>query len=212
MNRFDAPDLKVPSLVKDLMADLRDRRLLPLVVLLVVAIIAVPLLLADGSSPPAPARLPRSDSQVPTEARLNRRPQRSPASVYRASALAIARRRILSKQQYNRPGLQSWVRTDRTGDDLEQQANSSSADVGSTPRRRSLSPEKTASSVSSEGSESAVPQHVKQTPSVSTFGNRKRHELRTHPSLPSRSTRSSSRPLSSEDGKPESENLDPGKV
>jgi hypothetical protein len=41
------PELKVPQMLKDLFEDLRDRRLLPLVGLLVVAIVAVPFLLGQ---------------------------------------------------------------------------------------------------------------------------------------------------------------------
>jgi len=49
------PDLKFPPFLVDLYWDLRDRRLLPLVVLAIVAIIAVPFLLAGGSEQqPAP--------------------------------------------------------------------------------------------------------------------------------------------------------------
>ena len=43
------PELKVPPFLVDLYWDLRDRRLLPLVVLVVVAIVAVPFLLGGGS-------------------------------------------------------------------------------------------------------------------------------------------------------------------
>lgn len=43
------PDLKVPALVADLYYDLRDRRLLPLVALVLVAIVATPFLLGQGS-------------------------------------------------------------------------------------------------------------------------------------------------------------------
>ncbi len=43
-------DIKVPKMVRDLYADLRDRRLLPVVALLVVAIIAAPFLLGKGKS------------------------------------------------------------------------------------------------------------------------------------------------------------------
>lgn len=49
------PDVKVPPFLSDLYWDLRDRRLLPLVVLILVAIIAVPFLLggsSDESKPP----------------------------------------------------------------------------------------------------------------------------------------------------------------
>jgi len=44
------PDVQVPLFVQELYYDLRDRRLLPLVGLAIVAIIAVPFLLASGSS------------------------------------------------------------------------------------------------------------------------------------------------------------------
>jgi hypothetical protein len=45
------PELKVPPFAKDLYEDLRDRRLLPLVALVLVAIVAVPFLLSSGSEP-----------------------------------------------------------------------------------------------------------------------------------------------------------------
>ncbi len=44
---------KVPKPVADLYADLRDRRLLPLIAVLLVAIVAAPILLSQKSSPPA---------------------------------------------------------------------------------------------------------------------------------------------------------------
>lgn len=49
------PELKVPPFVSDLYWDLRDRRLLPLIALAVVAIAAVPFVLGGGSETP-PAR------------------------------------------------------------------------------------------------------------------------------------------------------------
>lgn len=45
------PELKMPTFAKDLYEDLRDRRLLPLVALVLVAIVAVPFLLSSGSEP-----------------------------------------------------------------------------------------------------------------------------------------------------------------
>jgi hypothetical protein len=54
------PELKVPPFLVDLYWDLRDRRLLPLVALVIVAIIAAPFLLGGGSkegSSSAPAQL-----------------------------------------------------------------------------------------------------------------------------------------------------------
>ena len=51
------PDLKVPGFVSDLYYDLRDRRLLPLVAFVLVAIVAVPFLLSGGSSESGPPRV-----------------------------------------------------------------------------------------------------------------------------------------------------------
>jgi hypothetical protein len=56
MRKFKRPDVKVPVFLSDLYHDLKERRLLPLVVLILVAIVAVPFLLSDsGSSRPQPA-------------------------------------------------------------------------------------------------------------------------------------------------------------
>lgn len=56
------PELKVPPFLSDLYWDLRDRRLLPLVALVVIAIVAVPILLGgksgEGSSPDTLATTP----------------------------------------------------------------------------------------------------------------------------------------------------------
>jgi hypothetical protein len=61
------PDLKVPAFVSDLYYDLRDRRLLPLVAFVLVAIVAVPFLLSGGSSESSPPRVePPADSSVNT--------------------------------------------------------------------------------------------------------------------------------------------------
>jgi hypothetical protein len=58
------PNLKVPGFVSDLYYDLRDRRLLPLVAFVLVAIVAVPFLLSGGSGESGPPRVepPVSDS------------------------------------------------------------------------------------------------------------------------------------------------------
>jgi hypothetical protein len=48
------PEMKVPPVLKDLFEDLRDRRLLPLVGLLVVAIVAVPFLLGQDPEEEGP--------------------------------------------------------------------------------------------------------------------------------------------------------------
>jgi hypothetical protein len=55
MNRFKGISAtKPPAFLVDLYADLRDRRLLPLVAVLIVGIVAAPILLKDKSEPSAP--------------------------------------------------------------------------------------------------------------------------------------------------------------
>lgn len=58
MKRLKAPELKIPRALQDLFYDLRDRRLLPLLALVVVAIIAVPFLLSNSGSASPSAPLP----------------------------------------------------------------------------------------------------------------------------------------------------------
>lgn len=59
------PDLKVPGFVSDLYYDLRDRRLLPLVAFVLVAIVAVPFLLSGSSGESGPPRIePPVDDSV----------------------------------------------------------------------------------------------------------------------------------------------------
>ena len=56
--KMDKPDIKVPPVVEDLYRDLRDRRLLPIVALLLVAIIAVPIALSSGTGSSTAAPVP----------------------------------------------------------------------------------------------------------------------------------------------------------
>lgn len=52
------PELKVPPALRDLYLDLRDRRLLPLIGLILAAIVATPFLLGGGGGMPEPAPVP----------------------------------------------------------------------------------------------------------------------------------------------------------
>jgi hypothetical protein len=58
------PELKVPVFVENLYFDLRDRRLLPLVALVVVAIVAVPFLLGGDAEPVPPPQSFVADEEV----------------------------------------------------------------------------------------------------------------------------------------------------
>lgn len=66
----DLKDLKVPPVLRDLFQDLRDRRLLPLLALVLVAIVAVPFLLGgsseeeEGSSSPSLAAPPAQTAET----------------------------------------------------------------------------------------------------------------------------------------------------
>jgi len=58
MPKLKGSEMKVPPFLSDLYFDLRDRRLLPLVALILVAIVATPILLAGGSEEPEPVPAP----------------------------------------------------------------------------------------------------------------------------------------------------------
>jgi hypothetical protein len=65
--KFDAPDVKVPAVIENLYRDLRDRKLLPIVGLLLVAIVAVPIALSASGSTPASTAAPTAEI-VPADA------------------------------------------------------------------------------------------------------------------------------------------------
>ncbi|HET8814683.1 MAG TPA: hypothetical protein VFM51_06975 [Solirubrobacterales bacterium] len=70
MPKLRGGDMKVPPFLSDLYFDLRDRRLLPLVALLLVAIVAAPILLAGGSEEPEPLTPgPAAVDTTPTSAK-----------------------------------------------------------------------------------------------------------------------------------------------
>ncbi|MGH2937973.1 MAG: hypothetical protein ACRDPE_07630 [Solirubrobacterales bacterium] len=64
MKNLKPPEMKVPKTLVDLYQDLRDRHLLPLVALLVVAIIAAPIMLSEkGDDQPTDATLPTASAR-----------------------------------------------------------------------------------------------------------------------------------------------------
>lgn len=58
MPKLKGGEMKVPPVISDLYLDLRDRRLLPLVALIAIAIVATPMLLGGGSEEPEPVPPP----------------------------------------------------------------------------------------------------------------------------------------------------------
>jgi hypothetical protein len=63
-------ELKVPQVLKDLYFDLRDRRLLPLIALILVAIVATPFLLGGSDEAPEPAAPPVASGSSARQASL----------------------------------------------------------------------------------------------------------------------------------------------
>lgn len=69
MPKLGGSERKVPPFLSDLYIDLRDRRLLPLVILILVAIVAAPILLGGPEEPePAPAPGPVAGGSASTSA------------------------------------------------------------------------------------------------------------------------------------------------
>jgi hypothetical protein len=93
----DLRSVKVPSVLQDLYQDLRDRRLLPLVALILVAIVATPFLLGGGSDeeevvPP---------SEVPLEASTSLAADASLPVVEAQPGLRDYRKRLRHRQSHN---------------------------------------------------------------------------------------------------------------
>jgi hypothetical protein len=115
------PALKVPDVVADLFYDLRDRRLLPLIALVLVAIVAVPFLLGGGSDeaavPPPSVAATAAQSSV-GEAQLTVVESKPGLRDYR-KRLAGRKPTDPFKQRYNGPVL--------TGAELKSQSTTTSS-------------------------------------------------------------------------------------
>lgn len=113
-------DLKVPGPVRDLYLDLRDRRLLPLLALLVVAIAAVPILLSESgeAEPPAPGPTavtaePDQDAQASSLAVVEAQP-----------GLRDYRKRLKAREATN-PFKQRFTKSNTKGAELQSQSETS---------------------------------------------------------------------------------------
>jgi hypothetical protein len=132
------PELRVPDVVADLFYDLRDRRLLPLVALVLVAIVAVPFLLGGGSEeaapvPPAVAAAAQSSAEAAQLTVVRSKP-----------GLRDYRKRLAGreptdpfKQRYNAPVL--------SGAELKSQSTTSTSSSTSTETTSSTTSPETSS-------------------------------------------------------------------
>jgi len=120
------PELKVPPFVSDLYWDLRDRRLLPLIALAVVAIAAVPFLLGGGSETP-PAK-PRDAIATPTQGAA----QAASLTVVQAKPGLRDYRKRLAGRTPTDPFEQRYTAPSTSGAELGSQTENSSDSISST--------------------------------------------------------------------------------
>ena len=121
------PDLKVPPVVRDLYYDLHDRRLLPLVALVLVAIVAAPFLLGGGAEESAP---PAVDTEGATT--LEDANAASLTVVQSTPGLRDYRKR-LARRQPTDPFKQRYTHADLSGTQLQTEGSTETATATSTP-------------------------------------------------------------------------------
>lgn len=149
------PDLKVPGFLVDLYWDLRDRRLLPLVGLAIVAIVAVPFLLGGGSeseSTPGVSSLGPAPSPESRSARL---------SVVQAKPGLRAPGKRLRNDHPTDPFAQRYTSPDLKGAKLGGGEESAAGSTSSTSTSTSTTVTKTSSSGTTE-----VPTETSGSPAV----------------------------------------------
>jgi len=97
LKKPDLSSLKVPPVLRDLYQDLHDRRLLPLVALILVAIVATPFLLGGGGEEEEPSLAP----SVPLEASTSSSADESLAVVPAMPGLRDYRKRLRHRKSHN---------------------------------------------------------------------------------------------------------------
>lgn len=119
MKQLKGPELKVPPVLRDLFQDLRDRRLLPLLALVLVAIVAVPFLLSDNPEDEATSASPSlavPQDQVAEAARL---------TVVEAKPGLRDYRKRLRAQAATNPFKQRYTKPDLEGAELQSESSTS---------------------------------------------------------------------------------------
>ncbi len=137
MKKLKGPELKMPPFVADLFYDLRDRRLLPLIAVLAVAIVAVPFLLSNSTKPP------------PSSAELG-------AVLAQQASSGTARLTVVTAN----PGLRDYRKrlSDlRAKDPFEQHFTAPVLNKGSAPTSRTSTSSTTTTTSTSTGSTSPSP-------------------------------------------------------
>jgi hypothetical protein len=118
MPKLNGGGMKVPPFLTDLYFDLRERRLLPLVALLLVGIVAAPILLNGGSSEPEPVpSSPIAAGSAPTASRS--------LTVVRAEPGLRNYKKRLSHRSPSNPFKQRFTGPDLKGSELNEQTSTS---------------------------------------------------------------------------------------
>ncbi len=143
------PKLKVPTFLVDLYHDLVDRRLLPLVVLVLVAIVAAPFLLGGGSEEEAP---PVSEEPI-AEAANAPSSEAAHLTVVRANPGLRDYRKRLAAREPTDPFVQRYTGPVRAGNQLQGESTTSTeAAVPGGTTASSTTPTAPSTTVAPEGS------------------------------------------------------------
>jgi hypothetical protein len=147
------PDLKTPDFLADLFYDLHDRRLLAPIVLVVVAIAAVPFLLGGGSkAPPAEPAAGIATSSVESETAR----AASLTVVEAKPGLRDYRKRLADRRPTN-PFKQRYTAPSTAGAELNQTESSSSSSISRTVTTGGSSEKTTVSSETTTSSPASTP-------------------------------------------------------
>jgi len=125
MPKLKGGDVKVPPFLSDLYYDLQDRRLLPLVVLILVAIVATPFLLRSGSDGIEPVPAPASPATG-----LEPASSKTLTVVKAAPGLRNYKKR-LSRREPTNPFEQRYTAPVLAGSELGEETTTTSTDGGS---------------------------------------------------------------------------------
>lgn len=152
MPKLKGSEMKVPPFLADLYYDLRDRRLLPLIALILIAIVAAPFLLKDDSTeavPPAPPTAGGTGIQPASEKTL---------TVVKAAPGLRNYKKRLSRREPTDPFKQRYTAPVLEGSELGEEVTTTTSEGGSSSTESSGEPApSTSGGGGSEGSPTPTP-------------------------------------------------------
>lgn len=137
MKKLKAPELKIPAVLVDLYWDLRDRRLLPVIALALLAIVAVPFLLGSSSKQqPSPALEALAEGASPVTSEAASRT----LDVVEAHPGLRAYRIRLARRTPRNPFVQKFTAPTNTGGELNPETETSTGTKTTTTTTSSGTP------------------------------------------------------------------------